>query len=598
MARLDLVVEAIVKGQNNIKGLSNDLDAIDGSAKRLDTSFKGLVKAGAAIGGGLLGVQAAAQAVEFLSDAVNKAAEFEDVVSASAVTMGTEAVPALEEWADNAASAFGASKQLALESAVQMSVFGKSAGLAGDELTDFATEMTALGGDLASFFGGSTEEAITAIGAALRGESEPIRRYGVLLDDATLRQRAFEMGLVSTTKNALSPQVRVLAAQAEILAQTSDAQGDFGRTSEGMANTQREIAAEMENLQIEIGQKLMPVVLEVAHFIRDTVIPVFGHFGEAIDFVGELINNAVNPFGPLLDDQKKAAKETDKLIEHQADAWADYSNVLSSAFKPVQEAAQKIARIPIEEIEAHWDEVRRAAFETTVQQKLGLLDGQNQIKVGMEALTRLQAEEQTKQQRIAYLTGLLNSQQLAAGLRDGRPGVRGAANALRAQIVAELAGLGVNAYNSGYSVGSNVAAGIYASSHLADGASSYLAAKISGYLPRSNALVGPLSDIMDVGGAIVTSITGEMIDHIGQAERASALVASALAVSPLTASALGSDVSAASVASGGFTGPSGGVTIILNVEGDLTTDREAGVIDLIRRSGTVAGFGDLDSVIS
>ena len=75
-------------------------------------------------------------------------------------------------------------------------------------------------------------------------------------------------------------------------------------------------------------------------------------------------------------------------------------------------------------------------------------------------------------------------------------------------------------------------------------------------------------------------------------------MASALAVSPLTASALGSDVSAASVASGGFTGPSGGVTIILNVEGDLTTDREAGVIDLIRRSGTVAGFGDLDSVIS
>ena len=266
----------------------------------------------------------------------------------------------------------------------------------------------------------------------------------------------------------------------------------------------------------------------------------------------------------------------------------------------MQEAAQKIARIPIEEIEGHWQEVRAAAFETAVQQKLGLLDGQDQVKVAMEALARLQEEELTKQQKIAYLQGQLNSDRLAAGLRDGRPGVRGAAQAIRAEILAELASLGVNAYNSGLSVPRNLAAGMYANAHLADGASSYLAARISGYLPRSNALVGPLSDIMDVGGAIVTSITGEMIDHIGQAERASALVASALAVSPLTASALGSDVSAASVASGGLVGHagSGGVTIILNVDGDLPSDRESGLIDMMRRGSTVAGFGELDTVVN
>jgi hypothetical protein len=56
-------------------------------------------------------------------------------------------------------------------------------------------------------------EAHAAIGAALRGESEPIRNYGVLLDDATMRQKAFELGLTSSTKNALLPQTKVLAVQ-------------------------------------------------------------------------------------------------------------------------------------------------------------------------------------------------------------------------------------------------------------------------------------------------------------------------------------------------------------------------------------------------
>ena len=71
------------------------------------------------------------------------------------------------------------------------------------------------------------------------GESEPIRNYGVLLDDATLRQEAFALGITKTTKDALTPQQKVLAAQSAIFKQTTDAQGDFARTSDSAANAQR-----------------------------------------------------------------------------------------------------------------------------------------------------------------------------------------------------------------------------------------------------------------------------------------------------------------------------------------------------------------------
>lgn len=168
----------------------------------------------------------------------------------------------IDEWSDTSAEAFGMAKTEALDAASTFATFGKGAGLAGDELVGFSTDLTELGTDLASFHNSSPEEAITAIGAALRGESEPIRRFGVLLDDATLKQRAMTLKIYDGT-GALSQQQRVLAAQAEILAQTSDAQGDFNRTKEGAANQARILTAQYKDMQVQVGQALLPVMTQL-----------------------------------------------------------------------------------------------------------------------------------------------------------------------------------------------------------------------------------------------------------------------------------------------------------------------------------------------
>lgn len=161
-----------------------------------------------------------------------------------------------------ATRSMGMSTRAVYDAASMMALFGKSAGLSGTELSKFSTEMVTLSTDLASFFNTSPEDAMQAIGSALRGESESIRRYNVLLDAATLQQRAFKMGIVDTTTKALTPQQRVLAAQAEILAQTSDAQGDYERTSDGLANSQRDLAAAVEDAQAALGEALLPVMAD------------------------------------------------------------------------------------------------------------------------------------------------------------------------------------------------------------------------------------------------------------------------------------------------------------------------------------------------
>lgn len=164
----------------------------------------------------------------------------------------------IEKFASDAARNYGLSKRAALDGASQFAIFGKAAGMSGADLVGFSTKFTGLSADMASFHNTKPEQAINAIGAALRGESEPIRAFGVMLNDATIKARAMKMGIYDGT-GALTAQQKVLATQAEILAQTTDAQGDFARTSSGLAGQQKILAAEMENATTSIGQKFLPI---------------------------------------------------------------------------------------------------------------------------------------------------------------------------------------------------------------------------------------------------------------------------------------------------------------------------------------------------
>jgi hypothetical protein len=109
----------------------------------------------------------------------------------------------------------------------------------------------------------------------LRGESEPLRRFGVLLSAAAVESKALELGLAKTTKE-ITDQDKVLARQALILEQTTDQQGDFARTADGAANKQRILAAEVENARAKIGEGLVPAYQQ----LLENLIPVAGWIGE------------------------------------------------------------------------------------------------------------------------------------------------------------------------------------------------------------------------------------------------------------------------------------------------------------------------------
>ncbi len=264
------------------KGVDRVFDNIHGKAEGLTGVF-GKVGAGAAK---LVAPLAALFAVDKIKDlgiqSVESFSELEDSSAAAGVVFG-DSMSKIIEQSKTAGSTLGLSSQQVINAANTFGTYGKSAGLAGYDLAGFSTQMTSLSGDMASFKGTSTEQAIEAVGAALRGEMEPIRAYGVLLDDASLKNRAMAMGLISTTKDALTPQQKVLAAQAEILAQTTDAQGDFARTSQSTANVAKTLASEQENLAAKTGSLLAPAFTAVRLKALDGVRGVSGFLDKVIE---------------------------------------------------------------------------------------------------------------------------------------------------------------------------------------------------------------------------------------------------------------------------------------------------------------------------
>ena len=295
-----LKLEVLAETKQFLKGMNDANKQTQTFGDKLGDFAK---KAGVALAA--VGAAAGAMAIKIGKEAVQAASDLAETTSKVNVIFGDTAKN-IEQFGAQAAASLGQTRTQAMNAAATFGIFGKSAGLAGEELTDFSTEFVQLASDLASFNNTSVDQAITALGAALRGESEPIRAYGVLLNDATLKAKALEMGIYSGT-GTLSAQQKVLAAHRVILDQTRDAQGDFARTADGMANSQRILSARLEEAKIVLGTALLPIVLQVVQVFNDRFLPViervaasFGGSGGVIAQIKDFVTQAQTALAPIL----------------------------------------------------------------------------------------------------------------------------------------------------------------------------------------------------------------------------------------------------------------------------------------------------------
>jgi phage-related protein len=222
-----------------------------------------------------------------------------------------DAADGVMEFAKAADTGLGMSQRQALDAAAQFGLFGKEAGLTGDELVKFSTTLVALGADLASFKNTSPEQALNAIGSALAGQIRPLRNYAVLLSAAAVEQEALNMGLFDG-KGEMTASAKTLATYSLIMKKTTTQQGDFLRTSEDLANAERVFSAQVENATAALGMAFYPIAKSVMKFLNTQFIPVILEAVEGFRVFFMVLTGAdVDPntlgkwAGPMLDAARK-----------------------------------------------------------------------------------------------------------------------------------------------------------------------------------------------------------------------------------------------------------------------------------------------------
>lgn len=210
------------------------------------------------------------QIIEFGKAAIGVASDLNEVQNVVDTTFGTEGAIKVNEWAKNAAEAFGESELQAKQFTSTLGAMFKSMGVGQADMEEMSMSLAGLAGDMASFYNLDPTEAFEKLRSGISGETEPLKQLGINMSVVNLEAFAMAEGITKSYQEMTQAEQATLRYQ-YIMSATADAQGDFTNTSDSLANQQRILQLEIQTLATEIGQDLMPIALEILTIARDGI---------------------------------------------------------------------------------------------------------------------------------------------------------------------------------------------------------------------------------------------------------------------------------------------------------------------------------------
>lgn len=182
-------------------------------------------------------------------------AEVQNVVN---VSFGENAAT-IDSWSKSLLNAYGLSELSSKKYSSTLGSMLKSSGIAGDQMLVMSQNLTMLSGDMASFYNLQNEDAFDKLRAGISGETEPLKQLGINMSVANLEAFALSQG-IKKNYDSMNQAEQMTLRYNYIMQATSDAQGDFARTSDSMANQQKLIKENFSQLAGKIMTSALPAV--------------------------------------------------------------------------------------------------------------------------------------------------------------------------------------------------------------------------------------------------------------------------------------------------------------------------------------------------
>lgn len=263
-------------------------------------------------------------------------AEVQNVVDVTFPQMTAQ----VDSFAQSAAKNFGLSETMAKQYTGTFGAMAKAFGFSEKQAYDMGTSLTALAGDVASFYNLSQDEAYTKLKSVFTGETESLKDLGVVMTQTALDSYALANGFGKTTAQ-MSEAEKVALRYQFVQEQLALANGDFARTSGGWANQVRILSLQFQSLKASIGQGLINVFTPVLKMINT--------------LIGRLITlaNAFKSFTELITGKKSSGSSAGQMSDLGSaasdastglDNASDSADTAASSAKKAGSAAKKAAK--------------------------------------------------------------------------------------------------------------------------------------------------------------------------------------------------------------------------------------------------------------
>ncbi len=219
-----------------------------GTVKKLSGGFKGLFRQ-------MLPFFGVYKIFDFGKEAINVASDLKEVQNVVNVTFG-EMKSKIEDLSSTSIEDFGMSELTVKQISSRFQAMGTAMGFPQKQMSDMSVELTKLAADMSSFYNVEQAEVARSLQSVFTGETEPLRKYGLDLTQATLAEWAMKNGLDANVQSMSQAEKTMLRYQ-YVLANTTAAQGDFARTSDTWANQVRILKQSFQQLASIIGGSLI-----------------------------------------------------------------------------------------------------------------------------------------------------------------------------------------------------------------------------------------------------------------------------------------------------------------------------------------------------
>lgn len=222
---------------------------IQGLAKSAQSPIVNAFKPIGKLIGGALAVGSIMKFTKSCLDLGSDLTEVQNVVDTTFKTMSGS----VNAFAESAMMNYGMSETLAKQYIGTLGAMSNSMGFSEQAAYDMAASVTALTGDVASFYNLSTDEAFDKLKSIWTGETETLKSIGVLLTQTNLDQYALNNGFGKTTAS-MTEQEKVMLRYQYTMSALADASGDFAKTSGSWANQTRILSLQFNALKATLGQ--------------------------------------------------------------------------------------------------------------------------------------------------------------------------------------------------------------------------------------------------------------------------------------------------------------------------------------------------------